>query len=217
MDYESARKNMLTNQLRCWNVSDSAVLQVMGRMSRESFLPASLAAFAYCDEALPLSETASMLPPKIQGRVLQALAIRPGERVLEVGSGSGYLTAVMAGLGATVCGVEIDPTLAEFANRNLNAVGLSDITVETGDASRGWGRHGPYDAIAVMAAMPEYDDCFAQDLAVGGRLVVFVGAPPVVKARLVQRIEPDKWVSSDLFETEVEPLVNAATPVEFEF
>ena len=216
MDYQSARDNMVTNQLRCWDVSDPAVLAAMSTVNRERFAPEPLAAFAYCDQPLALGETAQMLAPQIQGRLLQTVAIQPGDRVLDVGSGSGYLAAVMAALGAQVVSVEIDPDLASVARSNLLAEGVAGVNIEQGDAAQGW-HGGPFDVIVVTAAVSEDGDCFAKDLKIGGRLFMFVGTAPVVKARLVRRVAEDEWLSEELFETAVEPLVNRVEAEAFEF
>lgn len=157
-----------------------------------------------------------MLPPKIDGRILQALELRPTDLVLDVGSGSGFLAACMGRLAGRVRSIEIVPQLAEFAAANILAAAVNNVAVETGDAMR-LDETGVYDAIAVTASLPLYDDRFARALRIGGRLFVVVGTGPIMEALKITRTGEREWQRESLFETVIEPMVNAPRPPQFKF
>ncbi len=214
-DYEKARRNMVEQQVRPWEVLDQRVLDVLGELPREHFVPERYRRLAYADLNIPLGHEQVMMTPKVEARMLQALDVRPGERVLEVGTGSGYVTACLARLGGRVHSVEIFEDLRQRAGERLAALGIGDVVLETGDAARGWERHAPYDVIAVTGSLPEMEPAFQEQLAVGGRLFVIVGEPPVMEARLYTRVADDAWSCEDLFETAIPPLLNARRPRRF--
>ncbi len=214
-DYEKARRNMVEQQVRPWEVLDRRVLDVLGELPRERFVPERYRRLAYADLNLPLGHGQVMMTPKVEARMLQALDVRPGDRVLEVGTGSGYVTACLARLGGRVHSVEIFEDLRQRAGERLAALGIGEVVLETGDAARGWDRHAPYDVIAVTGSLPEMEPAFREQLAVGGRLFVIVGEPPVMEARLYTRVAEDAWSHEDLFETSIPPLVNVRRPRRF--
>lgn len=148
---------------------------------------------------------------------MQELDLQPNDKVLEVGTGSGYLTALMASLAGYVYSVEIKPQLAESARARLDAQGVSNVTIEVGDASQGWPRHGPYDGIVITGSVPTLADSFKESLATGGRLVAIVGGPPVMEAVLVRRIDETGWSTCSLFDCSIAPLVNAVPEPTFVF
>jgi protein-L-isoaspartate(D-aspartate) O-methyltransferase len=158
-----------------------------------------------------------MWQPKLEARVLQELALKRTDRVLEVGTGSGYLTALMAYRAAEVCSVEIRAALADFGRRNLERHGADNVMLEIGDAARGWARHAPYDAIVLTGSTPILPQGFLDQLAAGGRLFAVVGEAPAMQARLVTCAAPGTSSSVDLFETVLRPLANAEQPRRFRF
>jgi len=216
LDVAAARRQMIEQQVRAWDVLDMRVLSVMERVPREEFAPSPYRDLAFADMCVPLGHGQSMLMPKLEGRILQSLAIQPEDSVLEIGTGSGYFAACMAGLARRVRTLEISPDLAESARENLARTGVANVTVETLDAMT-LGPGTQYDVIAVTGSLPMHDPRFEQALAVGGRLFVAVGQGPVMEARLVTRTGRDSWQRASLFETVMDPLLNAQRPSEFVF
>jgi protein-L-isoaspartate(D-aspartate) O-methyltransferase len=216
MNVELARRQMIDQQVRAWSVLDERVLGAMAQVRRELFVPAGFREVAFADTNIPLGHGQSMLAPKVEGRLLQSLELSANDFVLEVGTGSGFLSACLARLAHHIRSVEIFPDLSARAVENLRACGISGVSVETLDAMT-IAEENRYDAIAVTGSLPVYDERFQRALKVGGRLFVVVGDAPVMEARLVRRVGRDQWVSEDLFETILEPLVNAAQPPRFLF
>ena len=216
MDVEFARRQMIEQQVRAWRVLDDRVLGVMAQVRRELFVPPEMRELAFADTCIPLGHGQSMFAPKVEGRVLQALELDAGDEVLEVGTGSGYFAACLARLAGPVRSVEIFPDLADRARENLRASGVGGVTVETLDAMT-LTDSNRYDAIAVTGSLPVYDERFQRMLKVGGRLFVVVGRAPVMDAQLVLRVSANQWVRESLFETVIEPLINAPEPPRFLF
>ena len=158
-----------------------------------------------------------MLAPKLEARLIQDLAIRPGDRILEVGTGSGYMTALLAGLAGHVDSVDIVADFTRTAAARLADHHITNVSLETGDAARGWNKQAPYDAIVLTGSVPILPDAFQQGLALGGRLIAIVGEPPVMEARLITRIDERAFNSIGLFETCIAPLRNALQPERFVF
>lgn len=217
MDFERARFNMVEQQIRPWDVLDPSVLDLLFRVHREDFVPPQHRALAFADMEIPLGHGETMLAPKIEARMLQELALTGAERILEVGTGSGYMTALLASLGRHVYSVEIIPEFSASAAARLRAHGITNVTLETGDAARSWDRHSPYDAIVLTGSVPLLPEAFPMSLAVGGRLIAVVGEPPVMEARLVTCISAGACRSVALFETCIAPLKNALQPERFVF
>jgi len=217
MDLEQARTNMVEQQIRTWEVLDQEVLDLLYVIPREEFVPEQHRALAFSEIEIPLGEGALMWQPKLEARVLQELALRKTDRVLEVGTGSGYLTALMAYRAAEVCSVEIRPALAAFGRRNLERYGTDNVVLEIGDAARGWGQHAPYDAIVLTGSTPVLPGAFLEQLSPGGRLFAVLGEAPAMQARLVTCTAPGARHSVDLFETVLRPLANAEQPPRFRF
>jgi protein-L-isoaspartate(D-aspartate) O-methyltransferase len=216
IDAPSARHQMVEQQVRAWSVLDLKVLEVMDRIPREQFVPPAFREVAYADMCIPLGHGQSMLAPKVEGRILQALAIQPQDRVLEVGTGSGYFAACLAQLGRSVRSIEIFRELADTARANLERNGVRSVTVEVGDAMT-MDEDGAFDVIAVTGSLPVYDPRFERALAAGGRLFITVGVGPVMDARRITRVGRGDWTRESLFETRIDPLVNAPTPPAFVF
>ena len=217
MNLEQARTNMVEQQIRTWEVLDQEVLDLLYVVPREEFVPPKHRALAFSDLEIPIGENQRMWQPKLEARVLQELAIRKSDRVLEVGTGSGYLTALMAHRAAHVFSVELRPALAAFGRANLERHGSDNVTLEAGDAARGWPSHAPYDVIVLTGSTPVLPRAFLEQLAPGGRLFAVVGEPPVMTARLVSGTATDAWRSVDLFETVITPLANCEQPSRFRF
>jgi protein-L-isoaspartate(D-aspartate) O-methyltransferase len=217
MDLERARTNMVEQQIRTWEVLDQEVLDLLYVVPREEFVPPQHQVLAFSDLELPIGEGEKMWQPKMEARVLQELALRKSDRVLEVGTGSGYLTALLAHRAGQVVSVELRPGLAAFGRRNLERHGSDNVVLELGDASHGWERQGPYDAIVLTGSTPVLPAAFLQQLSPGGRLFAVVGEAPAMQARLFTCTAPATAHSTDLFETVIRPLVNAERPPRFRF
>jgi protein-L-isoaspartate(D-aspartate) O-methyltransferase len=217
MNLEQARTNMVEQQIRTWEVLDQDVLDLLYVVPREDFVPEKHRALAFSDMEIPIGEGERMWQPKMEARVLQELGLRRIDRVLEVGTGSGYLAALMSHRAARVLSVEVKPALAAFGRANLERHGADNVTVETGDAARGWSGHAPYDVIVLTGSTPLLPLALVEQLAPGGRLFAVVGEPPAMSARLVTVTAPGAWRSTDLFETVIAPLVNAQRPSRFRF
>jgi protein-L-isoaspartate(D-aspartate) O-methyltransferase len=216
LDLAAARRQMIEQQVRAWEVLDLDVLAVMERVPREEFVPPAYRELAFADICVPLGHGQTMLAPKLEGRILQSLAIEPDDSVLEVGTGSGFFAACLGGLGRRVRSLEIYPDLAEAARASLLRTGVHNVAVEVMNAMT-LAERDQYDAIALTGSLPVYDPRFEQALAVGGRLFVVVGQGPVMEARLVTRVAPAEWRSESLFETVVDPLIHAPEPPKFVF
>lgn len=217
MNFEQARSNMVEQQIRPWEVLDQAVLDLLYAVPREDFVPNACRTLAFTDMEIPIGEGEKMMAPKIEARLLQALAPHKTERVLEVGTGSGYLTALLAHRAAHVHSVEIRPALAAFGRANLERHGADNVTLETGDAARGWPTRAPYDVIALTGSTPVLPRALLEQLAPGGRLFAVVGEGPVMAARLVTCSAPGAYRTVELFDTVLAPLVNAEQPPRFRF
>jgi protein-L-isoaspartate(D-aspartate) O-methyltransferase len=216
MDFEQARFNMIEQQIRTWEVLDQEVLDLLFAVRREDYVPPAYRTLAFADLELPLPHGQQMWAPKLEARVLQTLRLEGIESVLEVGTGSGYFTALLASRARDVTTVEIHTDLSASAADKLARDGFSNVRFEVGDAAQGWGRD-LYDAIVLTGSTPLLPETFLQQLKPGGRLFAIVGDPPVMTARLVQWTAPGSRVTTDLFETVVPPLENAATPDRFRF
>ncbi|MBI2313992.1 MAG: protein-L-isoaspartate O-methyltransferase [Betaproteobacteria bacterium] len=217
MNLEQARYNMVEQQIRTWEVLDQEVLDLLFELRREEFVPAEHRDLAFVDMEIPLGNGEVMLSPKLEARMLQELGVGKSDKVLEVGTGSGYMTALLAAKAQHVVSVEIDPELKVFAARNLKAHGIANVTLELGDAARGWSGQAPYDVIVLTGSVPLLSETFLQMLKPSGRLLAVVGEAPVMKARLITCISEGAFNAVDLFETCVPALRNAPRPERFVF
>ncbi len=216
---ERARFNMIQQQIRPWDVLDDQVLEAMSEVRREAFVPDAYQGLAYADIEIPIGEGSCMLAPKVVGRMLQALAVQPGDRVLEIGTGTGYVAACLSRLGGKVVGLEIDATLADEARERLAGLGLESVEIRQGDALAGPVEGGPFDVIAVTGSMPTEASLplLQGQLAPGGRLFCIVGTEPVMEALLLTRVGDRGFRREGLFETATLALKNAAEANAFEF
>ncbi len=217
MNIEQARFNMIEQQIRPWEVLDQDVLNLLSIVKRENFVPAAYRDLAFADFEVPLPAGQHMLAPRVEARTLQELAVKKHESVLEIGAGSGYMAALLAHRAQHVLTVEIEPELAQLAKNNLIANGVLNAEVATGDAARGWAAAAPYDVICVSGGLPVLPQEILEHLKIGGRLAAFVGTAPVMKAQIITRIDEKQYRIADVFETYVEPLVNAVQPPRFKF
>ena len=216
MDYEQARFNMVEQQIRPWEVLDQDVLDLLFTVRREDFVPPAYRSLAFADLELPLAAGEHMWAPKLEARVLQSLKLMQQESVLEIGTGSGYFTALLASRASDVTTVEIDPALAASAAAKLARHGFANVRREVGDGAKGWGQE-LYDVIVLTGSTPLLPETFLSQLKPGGRVFAIVGDPPAMTARLVAWTTPGSRVTTDLFETVVAPLKNAAAPSRFRF
>lgn len=216
IDVATARRQMIEQQVRAWEVLNLAVLEAMERVPREEFAPPAYRDLAFADLCVPLGHGQSMLAPKLEGRILQALEVRAEDRVLEIGTGSGYFAACLAQLGGRVRSLEIFADLADTARASLARTSVHNVHVETTDAMT-LADEGAYDVVAVTGSLPIYDARFERTLAEGGRLFVVVGQGPVMEARRITRTGPADWLRETLFETHMDPLVHAPEPPKFVF
>ncbi len=212
VDTELARYNMIEQQIRTWDVLDPQILELLASVPRERFVPENYQNLAFSDLEIPLGQDEVMMAPKIEGRILQSLAIKPQDRVLEIGTGSGFLTACLAKLGAEVVSVEIVPEFSQRAQQLLTGMGYENIKFRVGDAASGWDQDGRFDAIAVTGSLPVLPDALKNCMNKGGRMFVITGEPPVMEAQLIHRLSDQEWRSETLFETDLPALQNAVYP-----
>ncbi len=217
MNFEQARFNMVEQQVRPWQVLDNRVLDLLASVPREIFVPEKFRNLAFADTRIPLEHGQCMMPPREEGRMLQALAVGADDKVLEIGTGTGYTTALLAHLADKVYSVDIFPEFIERAGQLLSAQGLDNIELEVADAASGWQHQAPYDAIAVTGSLFRIPEPMYKHLRVGGRLFCIIGEAPAMTAVLVTRIGENDWREETLFETQLPALLNAARPSEFRF
>ncbi len=216
MNQEQARFNMIEQQIRPWNVSDDGVLNIMKQIPREHFVADNYKRLAFADIQVPLAAGQQMMEPKVEARLLQALQIKPGDKVLEVGTGSGYMTACLDWLSDKVTSIEIHEQLSQQAQQHLETIGISDVNLLVGDVFDTTPDQ-KFDVIAVTGGLPAVSDYFEKMLAVGGRLFQIVGVGPAATAQLITRVREDAFRRENLFETEIAPLENAPAAEAFIF
>ena len=216
-DFEQARFNMIEQQVRTWEVLDQRVLDIMSRIPRENFVPEQYRSLAFADTNIPLGNKQVMMAPNVEGRLLQALNITPDDSILEIGTGSGYLTACLASLGKHVTSIDIAPGFTAMASSNLADQGISNITLETADVASGLANGEQYNVIAVTGSLPVLQQQFYENLKIGGRLFVITGNLPIMEALLITRVNQDNWSRECLFETCLPPLEHASKPQGFVF
>ena len=217
MNIEQARFNMIEQQIRPWDVLNQQVLDLLTKIKREDFVPQTYRTLAFVDMEIPLGHSELMMSPKLEARILQELAIKKSDIILEVGTGSGYLTALLAELGQHVHSVDIVPEFKTQASAKLQANGIRNTSLEVGDASKGWSRHGKYDVIVITGSTPVLPEAFMQDLKVGGRLFVVTGDAPAMTAQLITCVADGAYNTVTLFETCIQLLKNAVQPERFVF
>lgn len=217
VDLAKARDNMILQQIRPWDVMDYRVLNVMESTPREQFVDPRYTNLAFSDVEIPLAHDQVMMSPKIEARLLQALDIQPSDRILEIGTGSGYLTACLAQLGNRVVSIDLYQDFQDSAKNRLANLGIDNVVFKTGDAAQGWLEDGPFDVIAITASVEQIHPTFFKTLHTNGRLFAVVGEAPAMQAQLITRTGQDTWSTENLFETVLPRLSNCEQPAEFEF
>ena len=211
MDFDKARFNMVEQQVRPWDVLDTRVLDVINEVPRENFVPDEYKNLAYADTRIPLGSfngtPCTMANPIIDGRILQEMHIQEDDLILEIGTGSGYLTACLAKLGRHVDTVDINEELTELAEKNLQALGINNVNLTTGDASKSWHQKRNYDVIVIAAAMKNIPNSYKKLLKPKGRMFVVTGEAPAMTAFRVTRSDENNWTVDELFETSIDPII----------
>lgn len=206
MNIEQARFNMIEQQIRPWDVLDPAVLDLLSVVKRENFAPAAYKNLAFADMEIPIGDGQVMLAPKIEAKMLQELAIKNTDKILEIGTGSGYMAALLAARAEHVVTVESRPEIAEMAKQNLQEAGVNNVSIEIGDGVEGWAARGPYDAIVVSGSLPSLPDALLKQLRIGGRMTIVVGQSPVMEAQLITCTAENTYNAVTLFETVIPAL-----------
>jgi protein-L-isoaspartate(D-aspartate) O-methyltransferase len=217
MNIEQARFNMIEQQIRPWNVLDQDVLDLLHVVKREQFVPAAYQNLAFADVEIPLPGGDVMLAPKFEARILQEVGLRKHETVLEIGTGSGYMAALLAHRAAKVTTVEINPETAELAKKNLAKAGVHNVTVEVGNGAQGWEKGAPYDVIVISGALEVLPEAILKQVKVGGRIAAIVGQAPVMEAAIITRTGDNAYSTVKVFETNVRYLTGAPVPSHFQF
>ena len=217
MNIEQARHNMIEQQIRPWDVLDLNVLDLVMSSPREDFVAPNPPNLAFVDMELPIGHGEHMMFPRVEARMLQALQVQPGDRVLEVGTGSGFVTLLLAKLGSFVYSVEINEELALAAGKRLAEHGVENINIKVGDAANGWSNNQPYDVIAITGSLPSLPESYKQDLQIGGRLFAIIGEGHSMSAKLITRLNANEWKEEVIYDTCQAPLQNVASSEQFQF
>jgi len=217
MNFEQARYNMIKQQFRPWHVNDAQTLELVTEIHREDFIPGPYRDLALADTNIPLLHGQVTMAPKVEARLLQSLTVRANDKILEVGTGCGYLTALLARLGGVVHSVDIYPEFTEMAAKALKQYKLENVALHTGNAVNGWVDQAPYDVIAVTGSVPVLDESLQLQLKHHGRLFVIVGNSPAMKVLLIKRLGEQEWSHEELFETDLPPLIGASRAPGFRF
>ena len=217
MNIEQARFNMIEQQIRPWNVLDQDVLDLLHVVKREQFVPAAYQNLAFADVEIPLPGGEAMFAPKIEARIMEELKVRKHETVLEIGTGSGYMAALLAHRAAKVTTVEINPESVELAKKNLARAGITNVTVEQGNGVVEFGNGAPYDVIVISGALEVMPEALLKQVKPGGRIAAIVGEPPVMEASIITRTGDNAYSTVKVFETNVRYLTGAPVPSHFQF
>ena len=217
MDLNQARFNMIEQQIRPWEVLDPQVLELLSVVRREDFVPLAHKALAFVDMEIPLGNGQVMLAPRVQARLLQELALQKTDKVLEVGTGSGFMAALLAHQAASVLSLEIDAGLATQAQKNLYKAGVNNVTVRNADGSQGAAADGPFDAILLSGSVAEVQQALLAQLKVGGRLVAIVGQEPMMRATVVTRTSENAFTTTQPWDVNTARLTGFSEPSRFTF
>ena len=217
MNLEQARHNMIHQQIKTWDVVDPGILETLSKVPREKFVPQTYQSLAFSEIEIPLGEGEKMLTPSLEAKLLQALKLQPHETVLEIGTGSGYFTALLAKLCRHVYSVEIHANLSRQAKEKLSLLHVHNVTLETGNAANGWSTHAPYDVIVASGSFPSLPKELPKQLCIGGRLLAIIGEKPAMEVTLLERLSDNHFQRSVLFNTVVTPLLCVTQPSRFVF
>lgn len=217
MNIEQARFNMIEQQIRPWNVLDQDVLELLVVVKREQFVPDAYKSLAFVDTEIPLPGGEAMLTPKVEARILQEVAVKKHENVLEIGAGSGYMAALLAHRGRHVTTIEILPELKALAEKNLANAGVSNVSVELGDGAQGWTGGAPFDVIVISGALEVLPEAFLKQIKVGGRIAAIIGEAPVMSAEIITRVSETGYDTVKVFETSAKYLQTSVKPSHFTF
>lgn len=217
MNIEQARFNMIEQQIRPWNVLDQDVLDTLVVVKREQFVPVAAKALAFVDTEIPLGGGEAMFTPKLEARLLQEVQLKKHETVLEIGTGTGYMAALLAHKGRSVTTVEISPALKALAESNLANAGISNVTVVAGNGAQGWEQGAPYDVIIISGALEVLPEAFLKQVKVGGRIAAIIGQAPVMSCNIITRVSDTGFDTVKVFETNVKYLSDAAVLSHFKF
>lgn len=217
MNLEKARFNMVEQQIRPWQVLDPQVLHVLSNVPRELFVPPAYQALAYTDTDIPLGHGEDMVPPRVDARLMHDLQLSGHDKVLDIGTGSGYLAALLAARAARVISLEINPALAQQARQNLQRAGVTNVDVQVADGSQGAPAEGPFDAIVLSGSVAEVPKALLEQLKLKGRLIAIVGDEPIMTATLFTRTGEATWTTQALWDTQAPRLQGFAEPSRFHF
>jgi protein-L-isoaspartate(D-aspartate) O-methyltransferase len=222
MNIEQARFNMIEQQIRPWNVLDTDILDLLHVVKREQFVPAAYQNLAFADVEIPLPGGEAMVTPKLEARILQEIGLKKHENVLEIGTGSGYMAALMAHRAARVTTVEVNAEIKELAEKNLAKAGIANVSVELGNGAKGWkqganNEGAQYDVIVISGALEVLPEAFLAQVKVGGRIAAIVGQPPSMEFVIVTRTGEASWNTVKVFETNVKYLTGAPAVSHFQF
>ena len=217
MNFEQARFNMVEQQVRTWEVLDARVLELLETIHREDFVPVRYRKMAFTDMAIPLDHGQTMMKPVVEGRLLQALELKPDETALEIGTGSGFITACLAQLAKHVVSVDVHQQFSNEVASRLKEKGIQNVELETGNAMTGWQPEQAHDVLVVTGSVPSVPDHFRGWVNPGGRIFVVCGEEPAMEAKLLTKLNATQWREESLFETDLARLIDAEKAPEFEF
>ena len=216
MNYEQARLNMIQQQIRPWSVPDQAILDLFAGIHREDFVPSEYKRLALADINIPLAHSQITMTPKVEARLLQALTVHSEDEILEIGTGCGYLTALLSRVGHQVHSIDIFPEFIDQTAAKLQSLNIGNVALACGNAAHGWEQAAPYDVIAVTGSIPILEHSLPEQLNIGGRLFITIGQPPVMQSLLIKRTGESTWLRKTLFETDLPRLIGAPEVQQFE-
>lgn len=217
MDFEQARSNMIEQQIRTWEVLDQRVLDTLCNIKREDFIPDEYKKLAFTDCNIPLAYNQMTMQPKVEARIIQTLDIAYNDHILEIGTGCGYLTAVLAAFGKSIISLDIFPEFTQSASSKLTQNNIHNVELITADGIHGWNTKAPYNVIVLTGSQPVLNNAFQEQLAIGGRLFAVIGESPVMNASLITRVGENQWTNEVIFETDIPPLIGSIEISKFLF
>lgn len=212
-----AKDNMIKQQLHCCDILDDKILNLFEKFPRELFVPEKQGVLAYADHQIGIGHGQVMMSPMVEAKMLQALSIQPNDKILEIGTGCGFITILLAELGQHVYSIELFPEFIHAAQQKINVHNISNITLQQGDGTLGWDKQQPYDVICVTGSMPSLSNNLRQQLKIGGRLFAIIGQTPMMEACLITRCKESQWQEKVLFETVIPPLLSNSWQPSFTF